>query len=157
MRILYLLFALVLISCQSTKNKPMTETICQEKFHCEAEFEKGKNLIEVQDGIGAMYLKTRVDENYDIMYMSVNSNDPNLAYAADLKSYKISFSYPAQSELTRDKMSIYVQTFCKCDEAGVRKIDSFEVSRKKINSSEVTYIKSEAFSFLKDQTLVLKN
>lgn len=157
MRILYLLFALVLIGCQSTKNKPMTETICQEKFHCEAEFEKGKNLIEVKDGTGATYLKTRVDENYDIMYMSVNSNDPNLAYAADLKSYKISFSYPAQSELTRDNMSIYVQTFCKCDEAGVTKIDNYKVSSKKINSSEVTYIKSEVFSFLKDQTLVLKN
>lgn len=147
----------MLVSCQSTKNKPMTETICQEKLHCQEEFEKGKNLIEVQDRTGAMYLKTRADENYNIMYLSVNSNDPNLAYAADLKSYKISFSYPVQSELTRDKMSVYVQTFCKCDEAGITKIDSFEVSTKKINSSEVTYIKSEAFSFLKNKTLVLNN
>lgn len=157
MRILYVLIGLVLISCQSTKNKPMTETICQEKFHCQEELEEGKNLVEVQDGTGAMYLKTRTDESYNTMYMSVNSNDPNLAYAADLKSYKISFSYPAKSDLKRDKMSIYVQTFCKCDEAGVVKVDSFEISTKKINSSEMTYIKSEAFSFLKDQTLVLKD
>lgn len=149
---------MVLISCQSTKNKPMTETVCQKDFHCEKEIGKDQHLVEMKDETGAVYLTTRPDTTYHTMRLSVNSNDPNLAYAADLKSYQITLSYPAQSkEMGKDKMALYVQTFCKCEEAGVTEVTDFEISSQAVNATKIFQIRSPEFSFLKEQILVLKH
>ncbi|MDN6309732.1 MAG: hypothetical protein ACTHY4_01120 [Flavobacteriaceae bacterium] len=157
MRILFLLIGMALISCQSAKNKPMTETVCQKDFHCEKEIEEGQHLVEMKDGTGAVYLKTRPDTTFHTMRLSVNSNDPNLAFAADLKSYQITLSYPAKSkEMAIDEMALYIQTFCKCEEAGVAKLTGFEISSQTVNAAKIFQIRSPEFSFLKEQTLVLK-
>lgn len=150
------MIAVLMMGCHKPNNQPVTETICQEKFHCDQEIKPEKHLVEIQDSTGAMYLTTRADDQYQTLYMSVNSNDPNLAYAADLKSYKISVSYPLnKKKFIKDKISVYVQTFCKCDEAGVVKVDDFDVSIKKINAETYYYLKSKAFNFLQQQTLVV--
>lgn len=135
----------------------MTETVCQKDFHCEKEIEEGQNLVEMTDETGAVYLTTRPDTTFHTMRLSVNSNDPNLAYAADLKSYQITLSYPAKSnEMAKDEMTVYIQTFCKCEEAGVTEVTDFEISSQTVNATKIFQIRSPKFSFLKEQILVLK-